>query len=315
MAMSEDVKRRQADRRFAKRKVDRLLVEIVSGRYALPRLRTLIENSDASLIQKEEAIAHCIQAGHIAKSDFVTPLTKPTREDFGLAERECFPPYEWIFDNYLKFLLIGGALLSILCLLFFGGYPFKEAFVLGLLCSPIGAGVILLAAAHPLIVKEKINRTRSRREQYLDRVERYKTVVAALPVIEKASSTRRFHEASGPEFEVLVGRVFKQWGYQVTQVGGASDGGVDLVVRKGCEHALIQCKAHAKPCSPAVVRELYGALNHSEGNYAYLATLHGVTAAAAEWLKDKPIAVLKADDLTGAVMPARVVAARDRVVG
>jgi len=48
---------------------------------------------------------------------------------------------------------------------------------------------------------------------------------------------------SWQEFELLVGEAFRLQGYGVTELGGAGpDGGVDLVLRKGKEKFLVQCK-------------------------------------------------------------------------
>ena len=45
------------------------------------------------------------------------------------------------------------------------------------------------------------------------------------------------------EFELLVGEAFRLQGYEVTELGGTGpDGGVDLVLRKGREKFLVQCK-------------------------------------------------------------------------
>ena len=48
---------------------------------------------------------------------------------------------------------------------------------------------------------------------------------------------------SWQDFELLVGEAFRLQGYEVTELGGAGpDGGVDLVLRKGKEKFLVQCK-------------------------------------------------------------------------
>lgn len=64
------------------------------------------------------------------------------------------------------------------------------------------------------------------------------------------------------EFETLVGEAFRLQGYQVTEQGGSqADGGVDLVLRKGNEKFLVQCKQwKAYKVSVDVVRQLYGVM-------------------------------------------------------
>jgi len=64
------------------------------------------------------------------------------------------------------------------------------------------------------------------------------------------------------EFELLVGEAFRLQGYRVSEQGGAGpDGGIDLVLSKGSEKYLVQCKQwKAFKVSVTVVRELYGVM-------------------------------------------------------
>lgn len=67
---------------------------------------------------------------------------------------------------------------------------------------------------------------------------------------------------SWQEFELLVAEAFRMKGYAVSETGGGgADGGVDLVLRKGNDKFLVQCKqwkAFKVPVQP--VRELYGVM-------------------------------------------------------
>lgn len=64
------------------------------------------------------------------------------------------------------------------------------------------------------------------------------------------------------EFEALVGEAFRRKSYSVLEVGdGGADGGVDLVLLKGKESFLVQCKQwKAYKVGVDVVRELYGVM-------------------------------------------------------
>ena len=64
------------------------------------------------------------------------------------------------------------------------------------------------------------------------------------------------------EFEMLVGEGYRLQGYSVLESGGGGpDGGVDLVLRRGGETFLVQCKQwHAFKVGVQVVRELYGVM-------------------------------------------------------
>lgn len=59
----------------------------------------------------------------------------------------------------------------------------------------------------------------------------------------QASGADALQDMSWQEFEMLVGEGFKRRGYGVRENGGGgADGGVDLVLTKGGERFLVQCK-------------------------------------------------------------------------
>jgi restriction system protein len=64
------------------------------------------------------------------------------------------------------------------------------------------------------------------------------------------------------EFERLVAEGFRRRGYGVVEGGGEGpDGGVDVVLTKGAEKFLVQCKHwRAQRVGVDVVRELYGVM-------------------------------------------------------
>ena len=64
------------------------------------------------------------------------------------------------------------------------------------------------------------------------------------------------------QFELVIGEWFRTQGYNVKEYGGAGpDGGIDLVLSKGNETFLVQCKQwRAIKVGVTVVRELYGVM-------------------------------------------------------
>lgn len=98
----------------------------------------------------------------------------------------------------------------------------------------------------------------------------------------RSQSIRLFEDTRAPngpavasltwqDFERLVGEGFRQRGFTVTDKGGAApDGGVDLILKRGTERFLVQCKQwRAQQVPVTVVRELYGvmAAEHAAGGY------------------------------------------------
>ena len=73
------------------------------------------------------------------------------------------------------------------------------------------------------------------------------------------------------QFEILVAEGFRHRGFEVTGKGGAApDGGVDLILVRGHERFLVQCKQwRAQQVPVSIVRELYGvmAAQHAAGGY------------------------------------------------
>lgn len=116
----------------------------------------------------------------------------------------------------------------------FGQYIFPAAFVLGATMSAINT---------------------ARRKQLYGKVAKH-------------SDASVLNQMTWENFEELVGEYFRRNGYKVTRAGGnGPDGGVDLMLRKGSETHLVQCKqwkAHKVGVQP--VREFYGVM-----------TAHGAT--------------------------------------
>lgn len=84
------------------------------------------------------------------------------------------------------------------------------------------------------------------------------------------------------EFERLVGEAFRRDGYRVVETGGAgADGGFDLVLVKGGEKHLVQCKHwRAFKVGVRVVRELYGVMAATGAAGGFVVTSGRFTAQA-----------------------------------
>lgn len=80
--------------------------------------------------------------------------------------------------------------------------------------------------------------------------------------VAQAQSADALDGMSWQAFEMLVGEGFRLQGYQVAETGGGgADGGVDLVLTKGGEKFLVQCKQwRAMKVGVEIVRELYGVM-------------------------------------------------------
>lgn len=82
-------------------------------------------------------------------------------------------------------------------------------------------------------------------------------------LLEEATSSNAAEALQGmswQQFELLVGEGFRQQGFAAKERGGnGADGGIDLILTRGGETFLVQCKHwKAFKVGVAVVRELYG---------------------------------------------------------
>lgn len=96
------------------------------------------------------------------------------------------------------------------------------------------------------------------------------------------------------DFERLVGEAFRRQGYIVEETGlGGADGGIDLILRKGSQRTLVQCKQWRRQQVPVnVVREMYGLLTHHGAHAVRIATVGGFTRDAARFAAGKPIELI-----------------------
>jgi restriction system protein len=106
-------------------------------------------------------------------------------------------------------------------------------------------------------------------------------------------------DVSWQEFEVLVSEAFKLQGFVVTDTGGGGpDGGVDLILRKGNEKFLVQCKQwRAFKVGVTTVRELYGVMAAQGAAGGYVVTSGKFTADAVEFSRGRNIELLDGEKL------------------
>ena len=109
------------------------------------------------------------------------------------------------------------------------------------------------------------------------------------------------------EFEILVGEGFRLQGYQVLETGGEGpDGGVDLVLRRGGEKFLVQCKQwRAFKVGVDVVRELYGVMAARGATGGFAVTSGRFTDDASRFAIGRNIRLVDGPKLHGLIQQAR----------
>ena len=133
----------------------------------------------------------------------------------------------------------------------------------------------------------------------------------------------QFHCVAGieepAEFEAWVQQLFRSRGYFANDTPNSGDHGVDLwVVSPQGERAVVQCKRYRGVVGEAVVRDLYGVMQHEGVPRGFLVTTGSISAAAGRWVQDKPIELIDGPRLAllaaGHVDPAEPLAAPAKAI-
>lgn len=116
------------------------------------------------------------------------------------------------------------------------------------------------------------------------------------------------------EFEMLVGEAFRRQGYAVEETGlGGADGGIDLILRKDGRTELVQCKQwHSRLVTPAVVREMWGLVDHHRADGVKIVGLGDFTRAAAAFAQGKAIELINGERLIAMVREGQATRGAER---
>ena len=109
------------------------------------------------------------------------------------------------------------------------------------------------------------------------------------------------------EFEMLVGEAFRLQGYRVVETGGGgADGGVDLLLTKGAERFLVQCKQwKAYKVGVEIVRELYGVMAARGAAGGFVVTSGSFTTEARAFADGRNVKLIDGPRLFDMIKKAR----------
>jgi restriction system protein len=114
-----------------------------------------------------------------------------------------------------------------------------------------------------------------------------------------AKTLEDIRNMSWRDFETFVGEVFRRQSYDVQETGGGgADGGIDLVLRKGSEKVLVQCKQwRTYQVGVKIVREMYGLMVAEQADRVIIVSVGAYTKDAADFARGKPIELIDGDKL------------------
>ncbi len=119
-------------------------------------------------------------------------------------------------------------------------------------------------------------------------------------LLDKQTGLDTVREMSWQNFELLVGEAYRRQGYRVEETGGSGpDGGVDLILRRSGDTALVQCKRwRDRQVGAPTVRELRGAVARDRAARGIFVTCGEFTAeAVAEAQGQPPIELVNGEAL------------------
>lgn len=101
------------------------------------------------------------------------------------------------------------------------------------------------------------------------------------------------------DFERLIGEAYRRQGYEVAETGGGgADGGIDLVLRRGNEKTVVQCKQwRVYKVAVQPIRELYGVMVAGKAQQAIFVTSGIYTQQALQFAVGKPLTLVDGNQL------------------
>lgn len=118
-------------------------------------------------------------------------------------------------------------------------------------------------------------------------------------ILANQSGIESIRALSWSQFELLVGQIFRERGYDVMEQGGNSpDGGVDLKLRRDGRTTIVQCKQwRSWKVGVSVVREVFGVQVSEAVDESVIVTSGIFTDEAKEFAKGKPIQLIDGTEL------------------
>lgn len=132
-----------------------------------------------------------------------------------------------------------------------------------------------------------------------------------------ATAENTLESISWREFERLTGEAFRRQGFSVKETGqDGPDGGIDLVLYKGEDKYLVQCKQwRRKLVQVGVVRELYGVMA-AEGAVGGFVVISGrFTEDAKAFARGKNLKLIEGAELNDMIRQSRANTARAKPNG
>lgn len=107
----------------------------------------------------------------------------------------------------------------------------------------------------------------------------------------------QIHNLDPGEFELFCAYLYEREGYTAYPTGRTGDEGVDVLLRRGGQTVVVQCKRYSGSVGQPTIRDLYGVMMHHRAEAAALVTTGSISEAARRWAADKSIQLIDGHDL------------------
>jgi restriction system protein len=126
-------------------------------------------------------------------------------------------------------------------------------------------------------------------------------------LLDRQTSIESIRLLTWREFEELVGEMYRRQGCTVLETGGGgADGGVDVILKKGGDNIIVQCKQwKATKVGVKVVRELYGVMTAERATQGTVLTSGEFTREAKDFARGKPLQLVSGTQLARMIEEVR----------
>jgi hypothetical protein len=124
-------------------------------------------------------------------------------------------------------------------------------------------------------------------------------------LVQEARSRRDLLDLDWRQFEELVGQVFRSRGWLVERTQEEGDGGADLILHRGGDRALAQCKRWRPDIGVAEVRSFYGVMAAENIKTGFFVTTSFFTPEAERFARDVGIRLIHGNGLVREVAAVR----------
>ena len=124
-------------------------------------------------------------------------------------------------------------------------------------------------------------------------------------LLSRATGLSALRQMGWPDFELLVGEIYRKQGYSVSERGGRqADGGIDIELIRGSERVIVQCKHWLNRQVPVQrVRELLGVVTAEGADRGILVATGGFTRDALQFASGKPLELIDGEALARLARP------------